>query len=181
MLSLASSVTYSLFSVEGSWNNVKTILMVACLCVALSTTGLQTAETKRMDENQLCQKLEDCYKSIKSAEKEKGQVFDIYVEKLSYLVLVAGAHACGSERLDAVFSRIQKESPTLIVPRFVMTPAELDKFIDGMATDDPNVPAFAVYQNKLRYMSEWIAQAKQAITARSGFKFDPSVSVIHAQ
>ncbi len=161
---------------------MKTIrLMGACLCVALLTTGLQTAEKKRMDENQLCQKLEDCYKSVKSVEKEKGQVFDIYVERLSYLVLVAGTHSSGSERLDAVFSRIQKESPTLVVPRFVMTPAELEKFIDDMATDDANDYVYSAYLRKLRYMSEWIAQAKQAITQRSGFKFDPSVSVIHAQ
>jgi hypothetical protein len=134
-----------------------------------------------MDENQLCQKLEDCYKSVKSAGKEKGQAFDIYVEELSYLVLVAGTHASGSERLDAVLSTIQKESPTLAVPRFVMTPAELEKFIAGMATDDANDQVLWAYRKKLRYMSEWIAQAKDAITARSGFKFDPSVSVIYAQ
>lgn len=161
---------------------MKTIrLMVACLCVALSTTDLQTPEKKRVDESQLCRKLEECYKNVKSVEKEKGQVFDIYVERLSYLVLVVGAYSSGSERLDAVLSRIQKESPALPVPRFVMTPAELERLISGMATDDANDHEYSAYLRKLRYMSEWIDQAKQAITARSGFKFDPSVSVIHAQ
>jgi hypothetical protein len=156
-------------------------LMAVCLCIALSTTSLQTVEKKSMDENQLCQKLEDCYKDVKFVEKEKGQALDFYVEKLSYLVLVAGNRSCGSTRLDAVFTKIQKTSPTLVVPRFVMTPAELEKFIDDMATDDPNVPAFSAYRIKLRYLSEWIALAKKEITQRSGFKFDPSVSVIYAQ
>lgn len=156
-------------------------LIVACLCInALSIACLQKEE-KCMDENQLCRKLEDCYKSIKSVEKEKGHAFDIYVERLSYLVLVAGAHAHGSSQLDAIFSRIQKESPTLVVPRFVMTPAELEKFMDDMATDDPDDLVYSAYRRKVRTMSEWIHGAKMAITERTGFKFDPSVPVIYSQ
>ena len=156
-------------------------LALICLCVVLLTTGIQTAGGKRMDEGLLCQKLEDCYKSVRSAQKEKGKVFDIYVEELSYLVLVAGGHARGSKRLDAIFSKIQKESPTLAVPRFVMTPTELEKFIAAMAHDGPNDHVYLAYRKRLRYMSEWIAEAKGVITRRSGFKFDPSVPVIHAQ
>jgi len=162
--------------------NTKTItLMIVCFCAALLTTGLQTEEEKHMDENQLCQKLEDCYKSIKWAKGEKGQVLDTHVERLSYLVLVAGTYSSGSKRLDAVLTTIQKESPMLVVPRFVMTPAKLEKFIHDMAINDPNDYAYSAYLRKLRYMSEWIAWAKEEITARSGFKSDPSVSVIHSQ
>jgi len=134
-----------------------------------------------MDEGLLCQKLEDCYKSVQSVEKDKGAVFDIYVERLSYLVLVAGTYSSGSKRLDAILSRIQKESLTLAVPRSVMTPAELDKFIAGMVTDDASDRVYTAYRDKFRYMSQWIDQAKRAITGRSGFKFDPSVKVIYAQ
>jgi len=157
-------------------------VILACLCAtALSMACLQKEE-RCMDEKQLCQKLEDCYKSVKSVEKEKGHVlFDIYVEKLSYLVLVASAHAHGSKQLDAIFSRIQKESPTLVVPRFVMTSAELEKFIDDMAADDANDLVYSAYRRRVRTMSEWIHGAKMAITERSGFKFDPSVPVIYSQ
>ena len=156
-------------------------LMAACLCVAALSMACLQKEEKCMDEKQLCQKLEDCYKSIKSVEKEKGKVFDIYVEKLSYLVLVAGTHARGSKQLDAIFSRIQKESPTLVVPRFVMTPAELEKFIDDMATDDGKDLVYSAYRRKVRTMSEWIHGAKMAITERSGYEFDQSVLVIYSQ
>ncbi len=156
-------------------------LIAVYFCAALSATDSHGAEKKRMDENQLCQKLEDCYKSIRPVEKEEGKVFDIYVERLSYLVLVAGTHARGSKRLDAILSKIQKESPALPVPRFVMTPVELEKFIAGMANDDAKDYVYSAYLTKLRYMSEWIHQAKKAITRRSGFKFDPSVSVIYAE
>ena len=134
-----------------------------------------------MDEDQLCQKLEDCYKRIKSVEKEKGKVFEIYVEQLSYLVLVAGGHSNGSTRLDEVFSTIQKESPTLGVPRFVMTPEELATFIDDMANDDADDLVYSGYQRKVRSISELIADAKKAITRRSRFMFDPTVPVIRAQ
>ena len=156
-------------------------IAVFCLCAALSATALPAGDGKRMDEDQLCRKLEDCYKSVKSVEKEKGKVFDIHVERLSYLVLVAGSRSSGSKRLDAVFSRIQKESPTLVVPRFVMTPAELEKFIDDMATDDANDLVYSAYRRKVRCVSELIADAKKSITRRSGFMFDPSVRVIHTQ
>ncbi len=161
---------------------VKTIGLTAlCLGAALSATALPPGDGKRMDEDQLCQKLEDCYQSVKSVEQEKGKVFDIHVERLSYLVLVAGIHASGSKRLDAVFTRIQKESPTLVVPRFVMTPVELEKLIDDMASDDANDLAYSAYRKKVRSISEWIADAKKAITQRSGFRFDPSAPVIRAQ
>ena len=139
-------------------------------------------DENRVNEDQLCQKLEDCYKSVKSVDKKKyDRAFDIYVERLSYLVLVAGTHSSGSKRLDAVFSAIQKESPTLFVPRFITTPAKLEKFIDDMASDDAKDYTFSAYLRKARTMSQWIDLAKQAITARGGFKFDPSVSVIYSQ
>ncbi|MFC1602774.1 hypothetical protein ACFL3U_04340 [Pseudomonadota bacterium] len=134
-----------------------------------------------MDEDQLCLKLEDSYKSVQSVEKEKGKVFNIYVEKLSYLVLVASSHSYGSQCLDAVFSKIQKESPTLVVPHFIMTPTELERFIEDMSTDDTNDLAYSVYQRKVRTISELIADAKKAITQRSGFMFDPSVPVIYSR
>lgn len=156
-------------------------LIVLCLCVTLPASVLLAGEGKRMDENQLCRKLEDSYKSVKLVEKEKGKIFDIHVEKLSYLVLVAGSYSYGSKCLDTVFSRIQKESPALVVPRFVMTPAELERFIDDIAHNDDNDLVYSAYQRKTRYLSELIADAKKAITRRSGFKFDPSVRVIHSQ
>ena len=161
---------------------VKTITLSAlCLCAALSATALSAGDDKHMDEDQLCRKLEDCFQSVKSVEQERGKVFDIHVERLSYLVLVAGSRASGSKCLDAVFSKIQKESPTLVVPRFVVTPDELEKFIDDMATDDANDLVYSAYRRKVRTMSEFIADAKQAITQRSGFTFDPSVRAIRTQ
>ena len=160
----------------------KTIGFAAwCLLAALSTTALRAADTKHMNEDQLCRKLEDCYQSVKSAQNNRDQAFDIYVEKLSYLVLVAGSHASGSKCLDAIFSKIQKESPTLSVPRFVMTPAESEKFIDDMAGDDANDLVYSAYRRRARSISELIAQAKSEITRRSGYEFDPSVQVIRAQ
>jgi|LakMenEpi03Aug12_release.lakeMendotaPanAssembly.Ray.scaffolds.fasta_scaffold246533_3 hypothetical protein len=134
-----------------------------------------------MDEERLCLKLEDCYMSAKLAEKDKGNLLDIHVERLSYLVLLAGNCSRGSERLDAILSRIQRESPTLAVPRFVMTPAELEGFIDDMGSDDANDLVYSAYRKKVRTMSEWIDQAKNAIARRTGFKFDPSVRVIRGQ
>jgi hypothetical protein len=109
------------------------------------------------------------------------KVFDIHLERLSYLVLVAGSHARGSKRLDAVFSRIQNESPTLVVPRFVMTPAELQKLLDDMAADNVDELSYAAYRRKVRCILELIADAKSQITGRSGFEFDPSVRVIRTQ
>jgi hypothetical protein len=139
--------------------------------------GHKTGNRVRMDEDRLCQKLEDCYETVKLQEKLRGPAFDMHVELLSYLVLVAGTHASGSKRLDAVFSRIQKESPRLLVPHHVMTPAELEQFIDRLAARESN----ALFPATPRFMSQWIAQAKEAITARSGFQFDPSVKVIYSQ
>ncbi|MBX9788007.1 MAG: hypothetical protein K2Y37_03760 [Pirellulales bacterium] len=151
------------------------------LWAAFSARAVPTGDVKRMDEELLCRKLEACYESVKSLEQERGKVFDIQMEKLSYLVVVAGSRARGSKRLDAVFSRIQNESPTLVVPRFVMTPAELQNLIDAMAADDADELSFAAYQRKVRTISELIAAAKNQITPRSGFKFDPSVRVIRTQ
>ena len=156
-------------------------LTASLLCAALSATALPTGDVKSMDEDELCRKLEDCYESVKSVEQERGKVFDIHREKLSYLVVVAGSRARGSKRLDAVFSRIQNESPTLVVPRFVMTPAELQKLIDDMAADGADDLSYAAYRRKVRCISELIADAKNQITRRSGFKFDPSVRVIRTQ
>src|SRR6516162_201804 len=98
----------------------KAVVAASCLGAALLATALPTGDGKRMDEDEICRKLEDCYKSVKSAEREKDKhkVFDIEVERLAYLVLVAGSRANGSRRLDAIFTTIQKESPTLVVPRF---------------------------------------------------------------
>jgi hypothetical protein len=159
----------------------KTIgLTVLCLFAMLPIV-VSANDARRMNDEQLVAKLEDAYKSVKSVEKEKGKVFDIHVERLSYLVLVAGRHSNGSKRLDAIFSKIQKESPTLVVPRFVMNPAELESFIADMAVDDANDQVYSAYRRKVRTMSELIADAKQAITRRSGFIFDPSVQVIRTQ
>jgi hypothetical protein len=157
------------------------VLTASWLGAALTATALPTGDAKNMDEDALCRKLEDCYESVKSVEQEKGKVFDIHRERLSYLVLVAGNHARGSKRLDAAFSRIQNESPTLVVPRFVMTPTELQKLIDDMAADGADDLSYAAYRRKVRCISELIADAKSQITGRSGFKFDPSVRVIRTQ
>lgn len=134
-----------------------------------------------MDEDVLCKKLEDVYADVRSIEAAKGKAFDLYVERLSYLVVAAGRRSSGSKRLDAILSRVQKETPTLVVPRHVMTPAELEKLLDAMATEGEGDPAYSAYQKRSRTISELIAEAKKAITARSGFKFDPSVRVIRSQ
>ncbi|NRA00651.1 MAG: hypothetical protein HRU01_29545 [Myxococcales bacterium] len=134
-----------------------------------------------MDEEMLCRKLEDRYEQIVSLAGERGKAFDIHVEWLSYLVLVAGSRSNGSDRLDNIFSAIQKQSPTLAVPRYVMSPGELEEFIDDLAADDPNDLAYSAYRRKARSMSELIANAKKSITRRSGFAFDPSVPVVRSQ
>ena len=46
---------------------------------------------------------------------------------------------------------------------------------------DANDLVYSSYQRTVRCMSELIADAKIAITHRSGFAFDPSVRVIRAQ
>jgi hypothetical protein len=156
-------------------------LIALSLCAVLVAVVPHAEDGRGMDENQLSQKLEDAYTSVKSAENEQGKAFDIYVEQLSYLVMVAGSRSSGSDQLDEVFGKIQKESPTLVVPRFVMTPAELETFIGDIASDDANDLAYSTYQRRVRTMSEWIQEAKHAITIRSGFEFDPSVKVVHSQ
>ncbi len=69
----------------------------------------------------------------------------------------------------------------LVVPCHVMTPDELEALVSGMANDDAGDRVYSMHRGRLRYMSEWIAQAKQAVTKRSGFKFDPTVRAIRAQ
>ncbi len=160
---------------------MRIIIMVVCLFVAVSTTNSRASGNELMNEDQLCERIEEAYKNIKSVQKGYERARDQYVERLSYLVLVAGAYSNGSKRLDAIFSRIQKETPTIVVPRYVMTPSELEILIAEMAKDDTKGYAFSAYLRKLRYMSEFINQAKVAITKRSGFQFDPSVTVIYAQ
>jgi hypothetical protein len=134
-----------------------------------------------MVEDQLSQKIEDVYEIVESLKKEKGMVFDLQLERLSYLVIAAGSHSAGSNRLDAIFSRIQKESPTLVVPRFVMSPAELGRFIDDLALNDPDDLVYSAYRLKVLTISEVIAKAKNAITQRCGFMFDPSAQIIRTQ
>lgn len=163
---------------------MRTRQMVALgLCALLAATILRAVDQKSMTEDQLCQRIEDCYAGIRLLERNKGngRVIDFHAEKLSYLVLAARMHACGSERLDAILTRIQRESPTLAVPRFVITPTDLEKLITAMATDDASNRVYLDYQKKLRYMSEWIAEAKSDITKRSGFAFDRSAPVRQAQ
>ena len=145
----------------------------------MTTTNLMALENKPMDEDQLCQKLEKTYKHILSV-KDK-QLYNMYIERLSYLVLVAGAYSHGSNRLDVIFSKIQNNAPGLVAPRYVMTPSEVEKFIADMAKDDAADYAFGSYLLKVRLMTELIHRAKKEITQRSGFKFDPSVKVIRAQ
>jgi hypothetical protein len=148
--------------------------------VTLLELASPAVESKPMDELLLCRNLAESYKSIEST-NQADKAYDIHVERLSYLVLVAGRRSRGSRCLDEIFTKIQKESPTLVVPRFVMTPAELEKFLDAVADDGEDDQTYAAYRRKARTISELIMDAKQAITERSGFKFDPSVQVIRAQ
>ncbi|MGL4513564.1 MAG: hypothetical protein ACRCT8_10770 [Lacipirellulaceae bacterium] len=141
---------------------------------ALPRGGEQT-----VDEALLCQKLDACFAGARSTTDERAR--DAYVEQLSFLVLAAGSQARGSERLDATFAQIQREAPTLAVPRFAMSPADLERLLRGMAAGDRDDTAYATYRRRARTISELIADAKRAITQRSGFAFDPTVKPTRSQ
>lgn len=83
--------------------------------------------------------------------------------------------------MNAVFATIKKDLSKLVVPRHVMSHQELDELIDGLIRDDVGNPTYQMHRKRFRYMGQWVEEAEKAITGRSGFTFDGSVPVLHAQ
>jgi len=161
---------------------VKIIKSVAlCLCTALALPIAWADKGGRMDENDLARRIESTFADVRASQADKSRAYEIHVEKLAMLILVAERHARGSKRLDELFTQMQKETPRIGVPRHIMTPTELEKLIDAMAFSDTGDLAYSAYQRKVRPLAELIDEAKTAITRRSGFQFDPSAPVVRAQ
>lgn len=161
--------------------HAKADFLFFCLICGLLDAPLFAAAGRGVNESELCRKLEACYKNVVATEVERGKVFDLHLERLCYLVLTVGEHSKGSRRLDEILTKIQKGSPTLVVPRYVMFPSELENLLAKISSDDENDLAYSAYRRRARTLSEFIDKAKEFITQRDGFKFDPSVPVIRSQ
>ena len=134
-----------------------------------------------MNEEYLAKQLDLAYRGVKSSEGFSDKLYMMRVEKLSYLIIAASNYSFGSKHLDAVFTEIQVNSPTIVVPRYVMTPKELSQFLYDLAKDDKDELVYANYLRKTTTISELIFEVKKKITRRSGFIFNQSVPVIRSQ
>lgn len=158
------------------------VLALFGVCTLLARAQLRAADVSTVDEELLCRRLGSAYSNATSVKKEQfAGAYERYVEQISYLIVVAGRYSRGSGCLNALFGRIQRESPSLAAPHYVMTSDEVEALIGKMARDGADDAVFQGFRKSGRYVSELIRRAQTDITRRSGFRFDFVSPPTHVQ
>ncbi|MDD2708507.1 MAG: hypothetical protein PHV34_10890 [Verrucomicrobiae bacterium] len=140
--------------------------------IVILSINLTLADEKSpmIDETMLCKNIENFYDQLIILKLRKGKGFDDIIENISYLILAAEKYSNGSPRLDEILVKLQKDYGEVPVSRHIMSSRELNKFILQLANDESGF-VFQGHFHKIMFLSEFIHNAKQEISKRSGFKF----------